>query len=185
VRGYYATNVVGRILAAPGVATRVVHNYEDILGAIPIPATLSLELGRVISEWQHNITYRFASDYPFANRAPHPLDQFETDALRRLRADPNQVLTSIDNSLFVDRVRPAAPVLMAAACVACHNSHPDSQKRDWKVGDVHSLQEVIISQPIGGDLFAFKYLLAYFFLVAAVGLLFIACNGVRPRSSGA
>src|SRR6202050_4352916 len=57
VRGYYASNVVGRILAAPGVATQVVHNYEDIPGAIPIPATLSLELGRVISERQHNITY--------------------------------------------------------------------------------------------------------------------------------
>src|SRR5271154_6078744 len=56
VRSYYATNVVGRILAAPGVATKVVHNYEDIPGAIPIPATLSLELGRVISERQHNIT---------------------------------------------------------------------------------------------------------------------------------
>ena len=28
VRGYYASNVVGRILAAPGVATQVVHNYE-------------------------------------------------------------------------------------------------------------------------------------------------------------
>jgi len=56
VRSYYATNVVGRILVAPGVSTKVVHNYEDIPGAIPIPATLSLELGRVISERQHNIT---------------------------------------------------------------------------------------------------------------------------------
>jgi len=174
VRGYYATNVVGRILAAPGVATKVVHNYEDIPGAIPIPATLSLELGRVISERQHNITYRFVSDYPFANRAAHPLDRFETDALRRLRANPNQVLTANENALFVDRVRLAAPVVMAAACVACHNSHPDSPKRDWKVGDVRGLQEVTITQPIGRDLFAVKYLLAYFFLVAAVGLLFIA-----------
>ena len=50
VRGYYASNVVGRILAAPGTNTQVVHNYKDIPGAIPIPATLSLELGRVISE---------------------------------------------------------------------------------------------------------------------------------------
>ena len=52
-------------------ATKVAHNYETIPGAIPIPATLSLELGKVISEQQHNITYRFVSDYPFANRAPH------------------------------------------------------------------------------------------------------------------
>ena len=57
------------------------HNYEDFPGAIPLPATLSLELGKVISEHQHNITYRFVSDYPFANRAPHALDAFETDAL--------------------------------------------------------------------------------------------------------
>ena len=47
VRGYYATNVVGRVLANPG-STQVVHNYELIPGAIPIPATLSLELGKVI-----------------------------------------------------------------------------------------------------------------------------------------
>ena len=69
VRSYYASNVVGRILAAPGVPTKVAHNYEAIPGAIPIPATLSLELGKVISEQQHNITYRFVSDYPFAASA--------------------------------------------------------------------------------------------------------------------
>jgi adenylate cyclase len=174
VRGYYASNVVGRVLAAPGVHTQVIHNYQDVPGAIPIPATLSLELGRVIGERQHNITYRFVSDYPFANRAPHKLDQFETEALRRLRENPDQMIMQDATSLFADRVRLVGPVIMAAACVACHNVHPESPKRDWKVGDVRGIQEVTISQPIGGDLFAFKYLLAYFFLVAAVGLLFIA-----------
>jgi adenylate cyclase len=80
VRNYHADNVVGRILASPGM-TKVVHNYKDIPGAIPIPATLSLELGKVISEQQRNIEYRFVSDYPFKNRAPHALDEFETAAL--------------------------------------------------------------------------------------------------------
>ena len=56
VRAYYASNVVGRVLASPG-STQVVHNYETIPGAIPIPATLSLELGRVISAQQQNISY--------------------------------------------------------------------------------------------------------------------------------
>ncbi len=175
VRAYYATNVVGRILSAPpGTTTKVVHNYEDIPGAIPIPATLSLELGRVISEQQHNITYRFVSDYPFANRAPHVLDAFETDALHRLRENPSQRISETTNTLFSDRVRLVAPVIMAQACVACHNAHPESPKHDWKVGDVRGLQEISITQPIGGNLFAFKYLLAYFVLVAAVGGLFIA-----------
>jgi adenylate cyclase len=48
VRHYYANNVVGRILASPGT-TKVVHNYKDYPGAIPIPATLSLELEHVPS----------------------------------------------------------------------------------------------------------------------------------------
>src|ERR1700733_12409763 len=174
VRSYYASNVVGRILATPGTPTKVAHNYEAIPGAIPIPATLSLELGKVISEHQHNITYRFVSDYPFANRAPHPLDAFEADALQRLREKPDQMISTDNSSLFVDQVRLVAPVIMGAACVACHNSHPESPKRDWKVGDVRGLQEVTITQPVGTDLFAFKYLLAYFFLVAAVGFTFIA-----------
>ena len=144
VRGYYASNVVGRILAAPpGTTTRVVHNYEDIPGAIPIPATLSLELGKVIGQQQHNIIYRFVSDYPFANRSPHQLDQFETDALRRLRENPNQMISMSSNSPLVDQVRWVSPVIMAQACVSCHNAHPESLKHDWKVGDVRGLQELL------------------------------------------
>src|SRR5262249_4178218 len=89
VRSYYASNVVGRVLASPG-HTQVIHNYESVPGAIPIPATLSLELGRVISEQQKNISYRFISDYPFKNRAPHQFDGFETDALAALRGNSDQ-----------------------------------------------------------------------------------------------
>jgi len=91
VRGYYASNVVGRVLAAPG-ATKVLHNYEDVPGAIPIPATLSLELGHVISAQQQNIAYRFVSDFPFKDRAPHELDSFEKDALKLLRENPHRLV---------------------------------------------------------------------------------------------
>ena len=62
---------------------------------------------------------------------------------------------------------------MGQACVACHNTHPESPKRDWKVGDVRGIQEVTITQPIAANIFSFKYLLAYFVLVAAAGLAFI------------
>ena len=83
VRTYYAQNVVNRVLNSPG-HTEVVHNYKDIPGAIPIPATLSLELGAVIGAQQSNITYRFISDYPFKGRTPHELDEFERKALAAL-----------------------------------------------------------------------------------------------------
>lgn len=127
VRGYYAANVVGRVLASPGT-TKVVHNYREIPGAIPIPATLSLELGKVISEQQQNIGYRFVSDYPFKNRPPHALDAFETNALSVLRGNSNQQLAEVSATVFSDQVRLIAPVIMGQACVDCHNSHPESPK---------------------------------------------------------
>jgi signal transduction histidine kinase len=172
MRGYYASNVVGRVLASPG-STQVVHNYETIPGAIPIPATLSLELGRVLSEQQHNITYRFVSDYPFKNRASHVLDDFERNALALLRADPSRQVIDASRSIFTDRVRLVTPVIMGATCVNCHNTHPESPKRDWKVGDVRGIQEVAISQPIAANLFSFKYLLIYFALIGTAGFSFL------------
>jgi adenylate cyclase len=180
VRGYYGTNVVGRILANPG-STQVVHNYEAVRGAIPIPATLSLELGHVISEQQQNIQYRFVSDVPFANRTPHVLDNFERSALEALRKNPDQRLVETSWSLLSDSVRLVAPVMMGPACVSCHNSHPESQRRDWKVGDVRGIQEISITQPIAANLFSFKFLLAYFALASICGISFLTLQQRQGR----
>jgi adenylate cyclase len=173
VRSYYASNVVGRVLEAHQT-TRVVHNYQTVPGAIPIPATLSLELGRVISEQQANITYRFVSDYPFKARASHALDKFEENALAALRTQPQQQLTNVDGTLFNRRVRLIVPIIMGEVCVSCHNTHSESPKQDWKVGDVRGIQEVSITQPIATNLLAFKYLLLFFLFMGAVGCSFIA-----------
>jgi class 3 adenylate cyclase len=181
VRSYYASNVVGRILANPDGTTKVVHNYESVRGAIPIPATLSLELGRVIGAQQENITYRFVSDFPFQNRAVHQLDKFEKDALDALRRDPEQKILDTETSLFNDKVRLVAPVTMGPACVSCHNSHPESPKKDWKVGDVRGIQEVIIAQPIAANIFSFKFLLAYFLIAAGSGLSFLSLQRRQAR----
>lgn len=35
---------------------------------------------------------------------------------------------------------------MKASCVPCHNTHPDSPKTDWKVGDMRGVLE--ITQPL-------------------------------------
>ena len=184
VRSYYASNVVGRVLASPG-QTQVLHNYETVPGAIPIPATLSLELGRVISEQQKNITYRFMSDYPFKNRAPHQFDNFETHSLDALRKNPDQKLTDVSWSAFSDSVRIVTPIIMGAACVSCHNSHPESPKHDWKVGDVRGIQEVAISQPIAANIFSFKFLLAYFALAAFCSGSFLVLQRRQARLIGA
>ena len=173
VRTYYANNVVGRVLSTQGHSA-VIHNYKDVPGAIPIPATLSLELGQVIAEQQSNIAYRFVSDFPFRGRAPHELDAFERTALATLRADPKQTLSDVSWSGFNGSVRLVAPVLMGAACVACHNTHPESPKKDWEVGDVRGIQEVVISTSMASNVLAFKYLLSYFVFMAILGVGFVA-----------
>ena len=172
IRGYYAGNVVARVLANGG-ATHVVPDYVDVPGGIPIPATLSLELGNVIGKGNDNIRFRFFSDYPFRNRAPHAFDAFERQALATLRQDPTRRVYDVSGSIFDRSVRLVAPIIMDAACVNCHNAHPQSPKRDWKVGDVRGIEEFTIRQPIAAHIFAFKWLLGYFVLVAAIGLAFI------------
>jgi adenylate cyclase len=172
IRSYYAENVVARIRSSHS-SVPIVFNYEAIPGAIPLPATLSLELGKVVSERQANISYRFVSDLPFKSRAPHPLDQFESHALMSLRAQPNQQLLEVSWSGLTNRVRLVTPVIMGADCVACHNSHSDSPKTDWIVGDVRGIQEVIVTRPVVSGLLSFKYLLVYFAVTAAIGSWFI------------
>ncbi|HYM17274.1 MAG TPA: adenylate/guanylate cyclase domain-containing protein, partial [Micropepsaceae bacterium] len=164
----------GRVLGSSGL-TQVVHNYQSIPGAIPLPATLSLEFGQVVAEQQTNVKYRFVSDFPFTNRAPHALDAFEKQGLATLRQDPTgPPITEITGSLFDRRIRLVAPVTMNEVCVDCHNTHPESPKRDWKVGDVRGIQEVIVDQPVAANILSFKFLLLYFAFTATVGISFLA-----------
>src|SRR5262249_33813725 len=114
IRNYYASNVVGRVLAH-GEKTQVLPNYKEILGAIPIPATLSLELGDLINRSHGNTQFRFFSDYPFKNRPPHAFDDFEQQALETLRQNPNARVYGASGSIFDRRVRLATPIIMAAA----------------------------------------------------------------------
>jgi class 3 adenylate cyclase len=174
IRDFYAGDVVGHVISSPR-ATVVTPDFETIPGAIPIPATFSLELGRVIGANQSNIAYRFVSDYPFRHRAPHELDAFERGALATFRADPTRrQLIDVSWQGVNDRVRLVAPIIMGQTCVACHNTHPDSPKRDWKVGDVRGIQEISIVEPVATNIFSFTYLLGYFAITAALASAFIA-----------
>ena len=171
MRGFYASDVVGRVMAQHAAVPT--HNYKEVSGGIPIPATLSIELGKRISARNDAVRYRFVSDLPFMGRAPHNLDAFERNALNALRQEPGKPVVAAHGSLFESVIRLATPVTMGAACVNCHNSHADSPRKDWKVGDVRGIQEITVRQPIGANVFSFKYLLAYFLLVGIAGVSFI------------
>jgi class 3 adenylate cyclase len=188
VRGFYADDVVGRIQAAAAAhqPTQVVPNYHDIPGAIPIPATFSIALGKLATGRDSSIRYDFVSDFPFSTRAPYKLTAFQKSSLDAFRADPS--LKSVETrsgGAFDPVVQVAFPIRMGAACVACHNARPDSPKHDWKVGDVRGVQAVTISHPVELSVWSFKYLLTYFAVAALAGIGIVLLQRRQARQISA
>ncbi|AFY40241.1 adenylate/guanylate cyclase [[Leptolyngbya] sp. PCC 7376] len=145
-RTLYSDDVVRRIRDIPGIT--VAHNYKDIEGGIPVPATYFIELGEKISENEQGVNVRVYSDYPFPGREETggARDKFEREAIAFLEKNPDKVFSNIES--FADRwsLRYAEADIMKASCVECHNSHPESPRKDWKVGDVRGIVEIV--QPL-------------------------------------
>ncbi|MFN9870575.1 MAG: PAS domain-containing protein [Cyanobacteriota bacterium] len=183
IRSYYADNVIARLQAADGKAVYS-ENYRDVHGGIPIPATLSIELGALFDNAHSDgrISYEFISDYPFAKRVLRSLDDFEVNAIRAFRDDPSRTtFTELSgNGLGRSSYRLATPVIMRQACVTCHNAHPDSPKRDWKVGDIRGIQEVTVR---GLLVNSFGNLNGLFGYVSLLGVLSVVSAGVFQRQS--
>lgn len=173
VRQYYTDRVVSNLSASDPTEAR--HDYHDIHGAIPIPATLAIELGEIIENSDLHAHFRFVSDYPFENRSNRALSPAEADALTLFRqGDPRPQIfrRSDENTFFNHAVEMMSPIFMEQTCVTCHNTHPLSPKTDWQVGDVRGVQSIVINQPIAANIFAFKWLLTYMLVFGTAGLLF-------------
>jgi HPt (histidine-containing phosphotransfer) domain-containing protein/HAMP domain-containing protein len=142
LRVYYTKNVVAE---AKKAGLKVTHSHQD-LGAIPLPATMVHEMN---SAFTTGIKVRLFSPFPFPWRKDSGLhNQEDAEEWRALNAHPDQPVSRI---LQVDGqpvVRFAsADRMVADACVSCHNTHPDSPKLGWKVGDVRGVLQITI--PIG------------------------------------
>ncbi|MFN0060723.1 MAG: protein kinase domain-containing protein [Planctomycetota bacterium] len=111
---------------------------------IMLPATFTIEAGKLISAGDSGLQVRLYSDYPFLSRRDGgPRDEFERSALLRLRENPRAQIhefTEIDRRAVV---RFATARQMKASCIGCHNEHPDSPKRDWAIGDVRGVLEIV------------------------------------------
>ncbi|MGR3714660.1 MAG: c-type heme family protein [Shimia sp.] len=173
VRDYYASNVVARVQSAEG-SPEARHDYHNIPGAYPIPATAAIELSERFSDALRGVEYRFVSEHPFVGRPKDEMSVFEIRALAQFR-DPENTETRVfedSGDLLDHRLILASPVRMQAACVDCHNAHPDSPKTDWKIGDVRGLQVVNVRQPLSLNLSSFKFLLGYLCVAGVFGVAF-------------
>ncbi|AZV80485.1 adenylate/guanylate cyclase domain-containing protein [Parasedimentitalea marina] len=176
LRSYYSQNVIANLSSE--VQTVASHDYHDIEGAIPIPATLAIELGELINATQSdggfNVEYRFVSDLPFLSRKPFDLTAGESRALTEFRNGfpEDHMFLKADNSPLDHAISMVTPVIMEDSCVACHNTHPDSPKTDWQTGDIRGLQSFTVRQPIFSNLLTFKYLILYMIAAGTFGILF-------------
>lgn len=145
-RTLYSENAANRARKVPGIT--VGYNYDEIEGGIPNPATYVIELGDHITEQMPGTLVRLYSDYPFPHRREEggAKDDFEREALRYLRQHPDKKFFRFENYQGRPSVRYAQADIMKPSCVDCHNSHPDSPKMDWQLGDVRGVLE--ISQPL-------------------------------------
>jgi len=141
LRTFYSSQIVERV-KPQGI--EITHDYATKPGAIPIPATFSIEFGKHISKKGSGTQVRLYSDHPFPFRKDGGArDDFEKQALLQLRKQPDKPFFRFEDYQGRPSLRYGTAVSMKAGCVACHNTHPESPKTDWKVGDVRGVQEII------------------------------------------
>ncbi len=141
LRGYYNKHVIKKALAA-GMKPMIEH--EGIDNAIPLPATMIHDMSNLLSS--ESINLDLYSAYPFPNRASRRLDSFQQQAWKQLNRNADKPFIRVEETPTGTYIRVAvADKLVAQGCVNCHNSHPDTPKVGWSLGDVRGVLEVRIN----------------------------------------
>ena len=181
----YTTEVVDRLATAP-FKLEITHDYRTkSKSAIPLPATLNIELAQRISDISASgMQVRLYSDHPFKSRAGGgPKDDFERYALKTLAADSTKPIDRFETYDGRPVLRFAKARMMADGCVRCHNGHNESTKKDWKVGELGGVLEII--RPLDQDVaLTHKGLRSTFLLVASISGSLIAVSGLVAWLSG-
>ncbi|MBE9536441.1 MAG: DUF3365 domain-containing protein [Proteobacteria bacterium] len=140
-RDLYTSEVVA-VAEEHGLQAR--HDYLN-KKAIPLPATLSILLGKRIGESGSGATASLYSPYPFPWRKKDESfkDEFSKEAWAKLSKNPKEPYFKFDIKNN-KALRYAVADQMRDDCVSCHNNHPDSPRTNWKAGDVRGVLEIKI-----------------------------------------
>lgn len=142
-RNNYTDNVVMK-LQKDGIEAH--EHWKDERG-VPLPAQYLMESGRLVSLKNLNFSFRLASLTPiYVWNGPNT--DLERQALAAVEKDPSRPHYGfikkngirMFQAVYADRA-------ILQACVDCHNVHPNSPRRDYKLGDV--MGGIIITFPVG------------------------------------
>lgn len=132
-RTIYTTQVVNR-MQEKGIVRAAEHWEQD--NALLLPAQFLQHSGRLVAESGRGIRYRLIGLSPIYQRNA-PATDFERKALETLRSRPERPVTGLVSSGKKQYFQAIySDLAVSSACVSCHNSHPLSPKRDFKLNDV-------------------------------------------------
>jgi signal transduction histidine kinase/CheY-like chemotaxis protein/uncharacterized membrane protein YgcG len=183
VRNFYSTEIVPR---ARDAGLPVTHAWREQPGALPLPATFTIDLGAYFARTGDGVRMQLYSADPFPWRAgTQRLDAFQREAVATLGADPSRPFHRVETIDGTPTLRYAIADRMLANCVECHNRYPGSPRTDWKVGDVRGVLEIRRSLAAGEQRMrdGLRNALVASIGVAAGGLLLVGLGFRSLRAS--
>jgi hypothetical protein len=142
-RNNYTDNVVVKLIR-DGIEAH--EHWRDERG-VPLPAQFLLETSRLVAIKDLGFSFRLASLTPIYawNGANSDLERVGLAAVQKDPSGPHYGIVRrgdlrLFQAVYADRAT-------SQACVDCHNRHPNSPWRDFKLNDV--MGGIIITFPIG------------------------------------
>jgi len=143
-REIYTRHVVER-MQSKGIVVAS-ENWEE-KNTLPLPAQFLMESGRLIAKQGIGIRYRLISLWPI-NEGNRPATEFEQSGLVEVITQPNRPYVGFledRGKRYFQTVY--ADLAVTQACIGCHNAHPNSPKRDFKLNDV--IGGIVLTIPVG------------------------------------
>jgi hypothetical protein len=133
-RTFYTIHVVDRLQKGGG--TIAAEDWRAKKNVLPLPAQFLMESSDLATKTGTRVRYRLISLWPIN---PHngPYNEAEKIGLEAVRQHPEQSASStvkIGDQTYFQAIY--ADRAVSQACVGCHNAHPRSPKKDFKMNDV-------------------------------------------------
>lgn len=144
-RAFYTAHVVSPLEEVG--AARAGSEWHTDKKIIPLPVQILNETSQMFTTQSTGLRYQLISLWPI-NRKNGPRDQTDKKTLETVMAKPERPVTrtvKIDGQPYFQAIY--ADIALSPACVTCHNSHPDSPRKDYQAGDV--MGGLVIEFPLG------------------------------------
>ncbi|MBX3330696.1 MAG: DUF3365 domain-containing protein [Nitrospira sp.] len=144
-RAFYTAHVVAPLEEQE--AARASGEWRNQKKTVPLPVQIVNETSQMFSTQSTGLRYQLISLWPI-NRKNGPRNEIDKKSLETVIAKPERPATrivKINGHSYFQAIY--ADIALSPSCVTCHNSHPDSPKKDYQAGDV--MGGLIIEFPLG------------------------------------